>query len=400
MSQSQQPPTQSGGDPNRDTDVDHNLILNSSFYKEAHDLAVGIIGNTNSELTKEEHVLYVLDVVRYSVWQAIGLMLVRKGIAGPVEPEHVKVAMMSLGNAETWKARRKQWAEFTAARSGVKICEWLTGGARASSEPSGSRPSDDDDDEEEGEEDTVMGEKSEYDDDDDDDDEEEYGRMMWEDILATFQAVQEQVKEVEKKKENKSEIVIDYEEVKDVIRRLKYRLEEMVEVFEPFTARLKNALQDLKEVDKTLYALKQESVGTNRGDQIGISQHQKRRRSVDPMEQLVSYTDELSLTEKTTRLFSAELKSLVLNLEELCKMFVAHGIPSYVGQDLSAEDKLDSMHDMLTSEVTRMIHHRGADEIHPVVMEKLNTVVGLLATLEEMFEAAIKRNRKKKMSTK
>ncbi|KAK3947464.1 hypothetical protein QBC32DRAFT_224105 [Pseudoneurospora amorphoporcata] len=103
-------------------DVDPDPYSNASTYQQAHTQVLLMIGST-PDLSAEERALYIMDLVRYSAWQANGLMPMLKGIVGHFDSSHVQVAMESFGEPEEWKARREEWLGFAKESLGVEVSE-------------------------------------------------------------------------------------------------------------------------------------------------------------------------------------------------------------------------------------------------------------------------------------
>ncbi|KAK3947465.1 hypothetical protein QBC32DRAFT_318782 [Pseudoneurospora amorphoporcata] len=150
----------------------------------------------------------------------------------------------------------------------------------------------------------------------------------------------------------------DYPLIRSSLELVERRLENMMEVFVPLLARINNTLPDAKGLEQKLDAM-EKGLASNEEDASGSFQ-----------------------------LFFLEFKSLMANLVELEKMFVAHGIPSYSSPSLSAEDKLNSMEDMIVSEMEKMILHQEEDT-RPEVQSKFKPVMEKLGLLEKMYRAAM-----------
>ncbi|KAK3338920.1 hypothetical protein B0H65DRAFT_433853 [Neurospora tetraspora] len=151
--------------------------------------------------------------------------------------------------------------------------------------------------------------------------------------------------------------------IRSSLELVEYRLEHMKEVFVPLLSRINNTLLDEKGVEQKLAAM-EKGLASNRDDKEGGSEE----------------------APGTFMVFSLEYKSLVANLVALDKMFVEHGIPAYVSPFYSTEEKLNSMEDMLVSEMEMMmLNGRPATT---EVQSRFKPVMEKLAILEKMFSAA------------
>ncbi|KAK3484980.1 uncharacterized protein B0T23DRAFT_327648 [Neurospora hispaniola] len=92
-----------------------------SIYQQAHAQVLKKIGPT-PDLSAEERILYIMDLIRCSICSRLGMMpLCLK--PGSVTSEHVQVAIMSLGQPKVWKSEREKWMEFAKEKLGVRVTE-------------------------------------------------------------------------------------------------------------------------------------------------------------------------------------------------------------------------------------------------------------------------------------
>ncbi|KAJ4387015.1 hypothetical protein N0V85_007821 [Neurospora sp. IMI 360204] len=352
---------QSGPDPDPE----------SSIYQQVHTQVLNQVGST-PDLSEKERTLYILDLVRFAIaaWQASGLTSLRKGM--------VSCAIASLGDTKAWKAKREEWLEFTRAGLGVQVSERVIaaedtemtekvtekvttemvkkgGEGDGVGNKKGKRPAKRrrvGDDEEEGGDKVEEAEEAEEDEED-----EEADRISWKQILAGLQLVEMEMNGMKMVSPD------NFPLIRSSLELVEYRLEHMKEVFVPLLSRINNTLLDEKGVGQKLAAM-EKGLPSNRDDKEGGGEE----------------------ASETFKVFSLEYKSLVANLVALDKMFVEHGIPAYVSPFYSTEEKLDSMEDMLVSEMeSMMLNGRPATT---EVQSRFKPVMEKLAILEKMFSAA------------
>ncbi|EGO58720.1 hypothetical protein NEUTE1DRAFT_37960 [Neurospora tetrasperma FGSC 2508] len=155
--------------------------------------------------------------------------------------------------------------------------------------------------------------------------------------------------------------------IRSSLELVEYRLEHMKEVFVPLVARINNALLDEKGVEQKLAAM-EKGLASNQVDKEGGGGGE---------------------ASKNFMLFSLEYKSLVANLTALEKLFVEHGIPAYVSPYYSTEEKLDSMEQMLVSEIETMMILNEVPAMSTEVQSRFRPLMEKLATLEKMYTAAM-----------
>ncbi|EGO58719.1 hypothetical protein NEUTE1DRAFT_135819 [Neurospora tetrasperma FGSC 2508] len=93
-----------------------------SIYQQAHAQVLKKIGPT-PDLSAEERILYIMDLIRCSICSRLGMMPLCLNRPGPVASEHVQVAIMSLGQPKVWKSEREKWMGFAEENLGVQVTE-------------------------------------------------------------------------------------------------------------------------------------------------------------------------------------------------------------------------------------------------------------------------------------